>query len=86
MLLGHRPKIVTDAVTKQIQEIGTVFALGSNLEIEAAKKVCDNIPCMDRLRFLNSGTEAITYALRIARAYTGRKNHKIRRNVSWILR
>lgn len=73
MILGHRPKIVTERVTKQIQETGTVFALGSNLEIEAAKKVCDSIPGMDRIRFLNSGTEAVTYSLRIARAYTGRK-------------
>lgn len=73
MLLGHCPKKITKAVTKQIQEIGTVFALGSNLEIEAAKKVCNSIPSLDQIRFLNSGTEAVTYALRLARTYTGRK-------------
>lgn len=38
MLLGHRPKEITDAVTKQIQNSGTIFALGSKLEIEAANK------------------------------------------------
>lgn len=73
MLLGHRPQMVTEAVTKQVQEAGTVFALGSELEMEAAKKVCDCIPGLDQIRFLNSGTEAITYALRLARTYTGRK-------------
>ena len=41
MLLGHRPKEITDAVTKQIQNSGTIFALGSKLEIEAANKVCN---------------------------------------------
>ena len=73
MLFGHRPQVITEAVTKQIQESGTVFALGSKLEIEAAKKVCDSIPSMEQIRFLNSGTEAVTYALRLARTYTGRK-------------
>lgn len=73
MLLGHRPQMVTEAVIKQIQEVGTVFALGSELEMKTAKKVCDCIPGLEQIRFLNSGTEAVTYALRLARAYTGRK-------------
>lgn len=73
MLLGHRPQMVTEAVTRQVQEVGTVFALGSELEMEVAKKVCDCIPGLDQIRFLNSGTEAVTYALRLARVYTGRK-------------
>lgn len=73
MLLGHRPKSVTNAVVQQIQETGTVFALGHRLEIDAAKKVCDSVPGVDQVRFLNSGTEAVLYALRLARTYTGRK-------------
>lgn len=72
MFLGHRPKEVTQKVTEQIQNMGTVFALGSSLEIEVAKKVCDIIPCIEKVRFLNSGTEAVMYALRLARAYTKR--------------
>lgn len=72
MLLGHCPNEVTSEVIKQIQTKGTIFALGSPLETEAAKKVCDNIPGMDKIRFLNSGTEAVMCALRLARAYTGR--------------
>ena len=73
MFLGHRPIEITNAVLDQIQNVGTIFALGSPLEIEAAKKVCDNFLGMDKIRFLNSGTEAVMYALRLARAYTGRK-------------
>lgn len=73
MLLGHRPQIVTETVIKQIQDVGTISALGSKLEIEAAQKVCEIIPGMDQIRFLNSGTEAVLYALRLARTYTGRK-------------
>lgn len=77
MLLGHRPKEITHKVTEQIQNIGTVFALGNSLEIEVAKKICDIIPCVEKVRFLNSGTEAVMYALRLARAYTG-KNKIVR--------
>lgn len=77
MLLGHRPNEVTKSVTKQVQEVGTVFALGYEKEIEAASKVCSYIPGLDQVRFLNSGTEAVMYALRLARAYTG-KNKIIR--------
>lgn len=73
MLLGHRPAVITEAVTRQIQEVGTIFALGSQLDTEAAKKVCESVPGIDQIRFLNSGTEAVSYALRLARAYTGRK-------------
>lgn len=73
MLLGHRPETVTNKVIKQIQEVGTVSALGSKLEVEAAQKVCESIPGMEQVRFLNSGTEAVLYALRLARTYTGRK-------------
>ena len=73
MLLGHRPQTVTNKVIKQIREVGTVSALGSKLEVEAAQKVCESIPGMEQVRFLNSGTEAVLYALRLARTYTGRK-------------
>lgn len=77
MLLGHRPKEITQKVTEQIQNIGTVFALGNSLEIEVAEKICNIIPCVEKVRFLNSGTEAVMYALRLARAYTG-KNKIVR--------
>jgi len=73
MLLGHRPKIVTQAVTKHINEVGTVFALASSLDIDVAQKICECVPSVEQVRLVNSGTEAVIYALRLARAYTGRK-------------
>ena len=72
MLLGHCPQIVTESVVNQIQNCGTVFALGSEIEIDAAKKICDTIPSVDKVRFLNSGTEAVMYSVRLARAFSGR--------------
>lgn len=72
VLLGHRPNMVTSKVISQIRDKGTIYALGSPLETEAAKKVCNSLPGMDKIRFLNSGTEAVMCSLRLARAYTGK--------------
>jgi glutamate-1-semialdehyde 2,1-aminomutase len=73
MILGHRPPLITEAVTKHINEIGTVFALASRLDTTVARKMTECVPSLERVRLNNSGTEAVTYALRLARAYTGRK-------------
>jgi len=73
MLLGHRPPGITKAVSEHINNIGTVFAMTSKKDLEVAKKMVDCVPGIDKVRLLNSGTEAVLYALRIARAYTGKK-------------
>lgn len=73
MLLGHRPDVVTQAVTKHINEVGTVFALASSLDKEVAQKICECVPSVEQVRLVNSGTEAVLHVLRLARAYTGRK-------------
>lgn len=73
MILGHRPPEITEAVTQHINNVGTVFALTSEKDYEVAKKLVDSVPSMDKVRLLNSGTEAVLYALRIARTYTGKK-------------
>lgn len=73
MLLGHRPEVITNAVVKHIREVGTVFALASDLDTTVARKMTEAVPSLERVRLNNSGTEAVTYALRLARAYTGRK-------------
>lgn len=73
MLLGHRPDVITGAVTKHINEVGTVFALASELDTTVARKMTECVPSLEKVRLNNSGTEAVTYALRLARAYTGRK-------------
>lgn len=73
MLLGHRPERVTRAVVDFIQQRGTVFALPVADEIELARKIIDVVPSVEQMHLANSGTEAVLYSLRMARAYTRRK-------------
>ena len=73
MLLGHRPEGVTRAVIERIQSVGTVFAMPTELEIELASAIAAAVPSIDTVRIVNSGTEGVLYALRLARTYTGRR-------------
>src|ERR1700722_5154216 len=73
MILGHRHPAVTQAVTAAVSELGTCFGLPYELEIEAARKVCEAVPGVDQVRFSNSGSEVVGTALRLARAHTGRR-------------
>jgi glutamate-1-semialdehyde 2,1-aminomutase len=73
LILGHRHPRVTAAVTQAINDYGTCFALPYELETIAARKVVDAVPGVDMLRFSNSGSEAVGSAVRLARAYTGRR-------------
>lgn len=72
LILGHRPAPVIAAVTETISSRGSLFALASDLEGEAAAAVCARMPAIDVLRFGQSGTECVMWALRFARAGTGR--------------
>lgn len=72
LILGHRPPAVIEAVTKTISERGSMFALCHDLEAQAAAAVAERVPSMELLRFGNSGTEVVAYALRFARAFTSR--------------
>lgn len=72
LILGHRPPAVIEAVTETITGRGSLFALASDLEGEAAAAVCSRMPSIDVLRFGQSGTECVMWALRFARAGTGR--------------
>ncbi|MGD0790892.1 MAG: glutamate-1-semialdehyde 2,1-aminomutase [Terriglobales bacterium] len=72
MLLGHRPEPVTKAVVDFITQRGTVFALPVADEIELARKIIDAVPSVEQVHLANSGTEAVLYAVRLARAYTRR--------------
>ncbi|MEP7367770.1 MAG: glutamate-1-semialdehyde 2,1-aminomutase, partial [Acidobacteriota bacterium] len=71
LLLGHRPKVVIDALTK-VLEIGTSFGAPTEREIELAELVRELMPSMQMVRLVNSGTEATMSALRLARGFTGR--------------
>src|SRR5277367_2397407 len=71
MPLGHRPANVVEAVSRQLER-----GLGSGLmdegEVTLAALLQDRIPAMERLRFTTSGTGATVFAVRLARAFTGR--------------
>jgi glutamate-1-semialdehyde 2,1-aminomutase len=73
LILGHRPPALLAAVTQAINERGSHLALCHELEGRAADAVAARIPSIELLRFGNSGTECVQYALRFARAATGRK-------------
>ena len=73
MILGHRHPVVTEAVTRAITEFGTCPGLPYELEMEAAAKVVDAVPGVEMVRFSNSGSEVVGTAVRLARAYTGRR-------------
>ena len=72
LLLGHNYPEVRDAVAHQIER-GTHYGASHELEIEWAERVQQLIPSAERVRFTSSGTEATMLAIRLARAYTGRK-------------
>ncbi len=72
LILGHRPPTVTSAVVQAIQEYGALFALPYELEQKVAEKLRSHIPSMELMKFCNSGSEATHYAVRLARAVTGR--------------
>lgn len=71
MILGHRHKRVQKAIDKALKN-GYTFGASTKNEIKLAKLVCDAFPGMDKVRFVNSGTEAVLSAIRLARAYTGK--------------
>jgi glutamate-1-semialdehyde 2,1-aminomutase len=71
-VLGHSPAGVIEAVKRQV-ELGILFAGQAPIEAEAAKLICERIPCAERLRFASSGSEAAQAAFRLARAATGRR-------------
>ncbi len=76
MILGHGNDKVVASVQKQVCT-GFTFGASTEDEITLAEMVCDAFPGMDKVRFVNSGTEAILSAIRLARAFTN-KNHIIK--------
>ncbi len=73
LILGHRHPAVIDAITETLRERGSLFSLAHDLEGQAAAAVTARMPSIELLRFGNSGTECVQYALRFARAFTGRE-------------
>ena len=70
-LCGHAHPAITRAVAEQLPK-GTTFYFLNEPEIRLAETMVAAIPCADVVHYTGSGTEATYYALRVARAYTGR--------------
>jgi len=71
LILGHADPRVVDAVVQQARH-GTAFAAPTDNERRLAELICSRVASVERLRFANSGTEATLFAIRLARAFTGR--------------
>jgi glutamate-1-semialdehyde 2,1-aminomutase len=71
MLVGHAHPAVTAAVVDQVAKGSTFFANNAQ-GIALAEAIVDAVPCAEQVRFVSSGSEATFYAMRVARAYTGR--------------
>ncbi len=71
MILGHAHPAVVDAVVKRTQ-LGTSFGTPTALETQIAQLAVSMVPNIDKIRFVNSGTEACMSAVRLARGYTKR--------------
>lgn len=71
LIHGHSHPVVNKAVIAQLQR-GTAFSVATEVEIIYAEHLCSRNDGFEKLRFVNSGTEAVMAALKAARAYTGR--------------
>lgn len=71
MILGHAYQPVIDAITARAKK-GTSFGMPTALETEIAKLAISMVPNIDKIRFVNSGTEACMSAIRLARGFTNR--------------
>ncbi len=71
MLLGHGHPEVMEAVLEQLPK-GMTFFANNAAGIELAEEICRAVPCAEQVRYVSSGGEADMYAIRLARAFTGR--------------
>jgi glutamate-1-semialdehyde 2,1-aminomutase len=70
-ILGHAPKVVVDAV-RDAAARGLSFGIPNPLEVEMAELICNWMPSIEKVRMVNSGTEATMSCIRLARGFTGR--------------
>lgn len=71
MILGHNNDEVFEAVKKQLEN-GMSYGAATELEVEMAELITSIVPCVEMIRMVNSGTEAVMSAIRLARGFTGR--------------
>lgn len=70
-ILGHAPQVVLDAV-RDAAAAGVSFGIPNPYEVEIAELIVDWVPSIEKVRMVNSGTEATMSAIRLARGFTGR--------------
>jgi glutamate-1-semialdehyde 2,1-aminomutase len=71
VILGHAHPAVVEAIQKAAA-LGTSFGAPTPGEVLLAEAICERVPSVDKVRFVNSGTEATMTAIRLARGFTGR--------------
>lgn len=71
MLLGHNHPVIREAVIKAMEN-GTSFGASTALEVDIAELITTMVPSLEKIRMVNSGTEATMSAVRLARGYTGK--------------
>jgi glutamate-1-semialdehyde 2,1-aminomutase len=71
MILGHANPIIQEAVIKAVENSFS-FGAPTRKEVEIAELICSMVPSVEKVRMVNSGTEACMSAIRVARGYTGR--------------
>lgn len=71
MILGHNHPAILEAVIEAAKK-GLSYGAPTEIEIEMAEKICEIMPSIDKVRMVNSGTEATMSAIRLARGYTGK--------------
>jgi glutamate-1-semialdehyde 2,1-aminomutase len=70
-ILGHAPTVVVDAV-REAATRGVSFGIPNPSEVEMAELICNWMPSIEKVRMVNSGTEATMSCIRLARGFTGR--------------
>ena len=70
-ILGHAPAVVRDAIAAAAAK-GVSFGIPHPGEVEMAKLICEWVPSIEKVRMVNSGTEATMSCIRLARGFTGR--------------
>ncbi|WP_170309681.1 aspartate aminotransferase family protein [Litorilituus lipolyticus] len=71
LIHGHAYPAIVNAVSEQLTK-GSCFTMATESEVNYAQLLCDRVPSFDKIRFVNSGTEAVMAMLKASRAYTGK--------------
>lgn len=71
LIHGHAHPAIVESIQKATS-LGTTFGVSTSIEGAIARKICEMMPAIEKIRFVSSGTEATMSAVRLARGYTGR--------------